>query len=229
MFNTLLESRGNRALATRGRWTAISAAVHATLITGAVVATATSSRTMVTREPPATIHYAPIVRASPPPPATTRRFVLSGDRPTISIDLPRIPVPGPVDLSRSHIEPGIIGEIGDPVSIVARPAAAPSDGVFSEAAVDRAAAPRADNPRPLYPSQLRATGLEGNVVVRFVVDTTGAVERGSITVVEATHAAFADAVRAWLPRTRYLAAEVSGRRVRQLVQQRVEFQLHAPR
>lgn len=224
MFNTLLESRGNRALATRGRWTAISAAVHATLITGAVVATATSSRTMVTREPPATIHYAPIVRASPPPPATTRRFVLSGDRPTISIDLPRIPVPGPVDLGRRDI--GNVIEYRDGGAPLGGNAltSAPG-GVFTVATVDRVVAARPGNPSPAYPNVLRSSGLAGTVVVRFVVDTNGVLEPGSMEILHATHSAFADAVRAWLPRTRYFAAEAAGRRVRQLVEQRVEFQL----
>jgi TonB family protein len=100
-----------------------------------------------------------------------------------------------------------------------------ADSIYTGDAVERMVAPRHDNPRPDYPSQLRAAMVEGDVVVRFVVDTLGRVEPSSIVIVRATHPLFGDAVRRWLSRTRYAPAEVSGRRVRQLVQQPVGFTL----
>ncbi|HJU64130.1 MAG TPA: TonB family protein, partial [Gemmatimonadaceae bacterium] len=76
-----------------------------------------------------------------------------------------------------------------------------------------------------YPRALRNAGVEAEVVITFVVDATGGVERGSVTVVSATHELFADAVRRWLPHTRYAPAEINGKKVRQLVQQQLGFTL----
>jgi TonB family protein len=92
--------------------------------------------------------------------------------------------------------------------------------------VDTPVAALAGQPQPRYPELLRTTAVEGRVTVRFVVDTTGRVERGSIEVVESTHALFAEAVRAVLLRQRFLPAEAGGRRVRQLVLQPFEFRLN---
>jgi TonB family protein len=98
-------------------------------------------------------------------------------------------------------------------------------GVQTAAAVDQLAAPLPGNGAPQYPGPLRTAAVEGSVVVTFVVDTTGRAEPTSITIISATHALFADAVRQWLARTRYVPAEIHGRRVRQLVQQEVGFNL----
>ena len=224
MFQTLLESRAATA-PTQGRWTAMSAVVHATLIIGAVIATANAPEIVDgAREAVTQIHYAPVTPSRTERVVTAqRRFVLDGHPPTISVDVPRIPVPGFVDLNRRDI--GTVIEFRDGgLTNVARDAT-PVGGVFTELTVDRIVAPRPGNPQPAYPSVLRSSGLAGTVIARFVVDTTGVVEQGSVVILETTHQSFADAVRAWLPQTRYFPAEASGRRVRQLVQQRVEFQL----
>jgi protein TonB len=103
--------------------------------------------------------------------------------------------------------------------------ASPTSGVYMVSAVDKAAAPRPGNPAPVYPSALRSAQIEGSVLARFVVDTTGRAEPESISFPEATHVQFADAVRQSLLRSRYLPAVVSGRAVRQLVEQRFAFTL----
>ena len=223
-MHVLLES-GTRPRSAAGGWTLASAAAHAGLITAAVLATAQAKPRLIDPVRPEPVVYVdPVQRApreqAPAPTNDWPRVPLHGP----VIDVPRIPVPGPVDLSRTTIDPTVVGEIrGSPVA----PGfpSAPAGGIYSEATVERTVIPWASNPTPAYPSQLRATGLQGTVVVRFVVDTTGTVEQGSVAILESTHAVFADAVRAWLPRTRYFPAEVGGRHVRQLVQQRVEFTL----
>jgi len=221
-MHVLLES-GARPRGAKGRWTIASTVVHAGLITAAVLATA---QTQVRASDPVrqdpVVYIAPSQPAPSPPLPTSNWPGLPAHGPVI--DIPRIPVPGPVDLSRTGIEPTMIGEIRGSTPAPAVPSA-PTGGIYSDATVERTVMPWARNPVPTYPSQLRSSGLQGTVVVRFVVDTSGSVEPASITVLEATHSAFADAVRAWLPKTRYFAAEVGGRHVRQLVQQRVEFTL----
>lgn len=226
-MHVLLESRATAA--PRRGSTMVSVMTHASLITAAVVAT-TSNGPVPIAAPPRTevVYFTP-----PPPPAPSPgtpgassappRGGLTFDPPVLDDSFPRVP-PGPIDFTPSTIDPSVASEIGS--SGFSPGATRPSgDGIFHENAVDRAVSPRPGNPAPAYPDQLRSSGLQGTVIVRFVVDTSGAVEPSSVTILETTHAAFAAAVRAWLPRTRYVAAELAGRRVRQLVQQRVEFQL----
>ena len=102
-------------------------------------------------------------------------------------------------------------------------ASGPVDGAWDASAVDRAVVPSAGNPVPAYPPRMRDARLEGRVDVRFIVDTTGRAEPGSIQVLASTHASFTDAVRAALLRSRYQPAQARGRRVRQVVEQRFEF------
>ena len=79
---------------------------------------------------------------------------------------------------------------------------------------------------PRYPERLRAGGIEGRVVMRFVVDTAGRVEPGSVRTVEGDHELFVSSVRDALPRMRFAPAEAGGRRVRQLVEQSFQFSLN---
>jgi protein TonB len=78
---------------------------------------------------------------------------------------------------------------------------------------------------PSYPELLRAAGLEGQVVVQFVVDTTGRAEGGSVRILSTSHELFAQSIRAAVPKMRFRPAEIGGRRVRQLVQQAFGFSL----
>jgi TonB family protein len=77
---------------------------------------------------------------------------------------------------------------------------------------------------PDYPSDARAIGMGGPVLVEFVVDTTGAVERRSWGVVAASVPELADAVLRAVSRLRFEPARVAGRPVRQLVMLAARFQ-----
>jgi periplasmic protein TonB len=94
---------------------------------------------------------------------------------------------------------------------------------WSATDVERMAVPLEDNPRPRYPFSLLSMGVEGNVVVQFVVDSTGKADMRSLRIVRSTHELFARAVRAVLPRLRFLPAEVGGNRVDVLVEQPFQF------
>ena len=80
-------------------------------------------------------------------------------------------------------------------------------------------------PQPRYPDALKSVGVEGAVVMRFIVSAEGRVEPGSIEAISTPHKLFADAVRAALLNTRYRPAEAGGRAVRQLVEQSFTFKL----
>lgn len=96
---------------------------------------------------------------------------------------------------------------------------------FDATTVEKAVVPRAGSPVPRYPAFLATAGVEGSVVVRFVVDTLGRVEENSVVIIRSTHREFERAVRDAIPGMRFVPAEVRGGRVRQLVEQAFGFEL----
>lgn len=76
---------------------------------------------------------------------------------------------------------------------------------------------------PRYPTDLREAGISGTVHAEFVVGADGTVEPGTFRALSSDHAGFTEAVRAALPRMRFVPAEVGGKAVRQLVQQPFVF------
>ena len=74
------------------------------------------------------------------------------------------------------------------------------------------------NSAPRYPDALRASRTEGAVLTSFVVDTAGRIDTSSVRILESTNDGFTGTVRAALPSMRFQAAEVDGRKVKQLVQ-----------
>jgi TonB family protein len=81
--------------------------------------------------------------------------------------------------------------------------------------------------RPAYPDSLYNEHVQGSVLVEFVVDTSGAVVPGSISSISSTHPLFTDAVRRALSDARFHPAMLDGRRVRQVVQLPVKFEMPA--
>lgn len=227
MMRVLLESAAARG-PRRTPWAAASFTVHAAIIVAAILLTMQTTGTAIATDEPA---ESPIFIPMPQQPAEPRqasvqRHASSFDTPpSVPIEVPSIPtidpsVPfSPAPLSESEI----FGR--RPVVDAAPSAGAPNGGIHTQEAVERIASALAGNGQPRYPATLQRVNLEGEVLVRFVVDTTGRVEVGSITIVQATHPLFADAVRDWLPQTRYAPAEIGRKRVRQLVQQTVGFAL----
>ena len=76
---------------------------------------------------------------------------------------------------------------------------------------------------PIYPDRLRNGGIEGQVIVQFIVDENGNAVMDSFKVLRSNDAAFSDAVKKAVSLTTYYPAELQGRKVRQLVQQPYKF------
>ena len=232
MFHVLLESAAVRTPRAT-RWSMASAMIHAAVVTTAVALTMRAD--VAPAEPPAA-PVNPVFLPVPPTPApdTRRSDGRSGatatPRPDVVIDLPAVPT---VDASIPFGQGAPpLGDIfaRQPGILPSTPATdVPGGGVHAAGSVDRRVVPFPRNPAPDYPPILRTAGLEGAVLITFVVDTAGRVEEESLRVIETTHPQFAEAVRRWLPRTRYTPAEIHGGRVRQLVQQRVDFTLQTAR
>ena len=78
---------------------------------------------------------------------------------------------------------------------------------------------------PEYPSSLRDSGVEGRVLAQFVVGANGRYEGGSLKILDSSNPAFTAAVKDALPRMRFSAAQIGGKKVAQLVQMPFQFHL----
>ena len=67
---------------------------------------------------------------------------------------------------------------------------------------------------PRYPDALRRAGIDGTVIVKFVVDTLGRVDPAAIEVLNSSHDLFTAAVRETLARLRFNPARAGDRKVR---------------
>ena len=91
------------------------------------------------------------------------------------------------------------------------------DGRSGGAGVAEFAPEVLSGPLPGYPDLLRQAGVEGQVVLEARVDSTGRVQKGSVSVVFATHPGFVEPARAALVATLFRPARVNGRAVAMLV------------
>ena len=87
---------------------------------------------------------------------------------------------------------------------------------FPANAVDERATSLRSNPAPRYPSELRQHEVEGNAVVRLILDPAGRVVRSSIHILVATAPEFGAAVEASAVAWRFVPARKFGRQVYQV-------------
>ena len=78
---------------------------------------------------------------------------------------------------------------------------------------------------PDYPSSLKDSGVEGQVLAQFVVNESGRYEGGTLKILSSSNPAFTAAVKDALPRMRFSAAQIGGKKVQQLVQMPFQFHL----
>ncbi len=97
--------------------------------------------------------------------------------------------------------------------------------VYTADEVDTPAHLSHGNLEVVYPPDLVATRTNGTVVVEFVVSESGEIERGSVGIVTATNALFAEAAVKSLAGAHYVPAIKAGAAVRQLVLQPFSFSL----
>jgi hypothetical protein len=95
------------------------------------------------------------------------------------------------------------------------------DRPFIDFQVEKPAMALSHDPTPRFPQALAGSMASGEVMMQFVIDTTGRAEPGTMRVMKATHRLLGEAVQAVFPDMRFAPAEVGGRRVRMLVQQRI--------
>ncbi len=95
---------------------------------------------------------------------------------------------------------------------------------FNEAAVDERPE-RISGPMPRYPEMLRQAGIEGVVLLEFVIDTAGRVEQETIKILQSTNRAFEGPARDVVRRSVFRPGRVRGQAVRVLVQQQIGFSI----
>lgn len=230
MLNQLLETK--QATQRKAGGTMVSVVLHVLVIGAAVQLTQHTAEALTGPKETKVVFYEakpdPVKpRPTPPVEAVARNRVAFGFAVLRApIDVP-IDIP-PVDLGVARTNPEAFTGVGVP--------GGSPDGVVGGSnvghglpmfvfEVDKAAAALPGSVAPAYPEMLKASGVEGDALVQFVVDTLGRAEAGSFSVLQATHDAFGTAVRASLHRMRYLPAEAGGKKVRMLVQQRFAFAL----
>jgi len=208
----------------------ISVAVHGLLIAGAVSGTL-PSESLLTEGLANRVYYIPPVEKPPLALGTreTVRYITMApglgvgpgpssidDRRPIGL-LDRTPVAGeaPVDST-----PPVAAQepIGDPKG----------DSVFTVLEVDSAVVRSQSSAAPAYPLPLLEKHVEGAVIARYVVDTTGFADPGSLEVVSSTHAGFVQAVKDALPYMRFTPAKIGPLKVKQLVEQSFTFRIAPP-
>ena len=97
-----------------------------------------------------------------------------------------------------------------------------SEQTFFDFQVDQAAKVKFSRP-PLYPDRPRNTNFDGQVIVQFVVDESGAAQMNTFKVLKSTDNEQSESVRRAVNGSSYFPAEFHGRKVRQLVQQQFKF------
>jgi len=89
--------------------------------------------------------------------------------------------------------------------------------------VDAVAKP--DNPLPEYPTEEKQTGVQGNAVLRFIVDRDGEPIPETVMVVRGTTRGFVTAGIATLPKLRFTPATINGCAVAQVIDYPFNFVL----
>lgn len=212
----------------RAAGTATSVAVHAALITLAVIATnppeglVNSLYTLANK----------VVYVAPPP----RLPNTEGSREQLryvetaplgeGAGFLRAPLPDNEPLKRDMVFTPKAGDLGT------EQADAPDvrrfasyDTVFTIAQVDSAVTVDPASAAPVYPPALQKLGVEGSVMVRYVVDSLGRADLSTLQIIRSSRIEFAIAVREALPNMRFTPARMGAKAVPQLVEQPFNFRI----
>ena len=227
MFNNLLESKAKKQKSPGGAF--VSFMLHVLLIVLAIQATLNAGQKKEKREEK--VDFVEVKKDEPPPPKEKAPEVMVAPPPkgfqtlTAPVNIPDV-LPD-IDLSKKVTNEadftgkGVAG--GREKGIVG--AAPVENQTYFEYQVEKPVMAVNGSPTPRYPDILKSAGVEGEVVVAFVVDTTGRADVSSLKILKSTHELFSAAVRTALPTMRFLPAEVGGKKVKQLVQQPFVFNI----
>jgi len=107
---------------------------------------------------------------------------------------------------------------------VGKAAGAEDHGPYMEFQVEKAVE-KIGGDAPEYPESLKSSGIEGTVMAQFVVNESGRYEAGTLKILSSSNPGFTAAVKDALPRMKFSAAQIGGKKVQQLVQMPFQFHL----
>ena len=233
MLNNLLESQPKKQRSPGA--TAFSIVFHSALIAAAVYATANAA---IENEKPKQEEVKFVETPKEPPPPEPEKTppppdVVAAPPPPKGFQVLTAPVKIPdvipdIDLSKKVTDEADFsgkGVAGGTAKGVVGGTAPATDQPYFEFQVEKPVVVAGTPPTPNYPDMLRTSGVEGEVLAQFVVDTTGRVEMSTFKVLKSSNDLFTAAVKNVLPRYRFIPAETGGRKVKQLVQQPFTFAL----
>jgi len=233
MFENLIETKPKKQKT--GKTLLLSVVTHAALIGGAVYGTL-EAKEAIEKPKQEKVEFVEMKKDEPPPPEKEPPppEIVAAPPPPKGFQVLTAPIKIPdvlpeIDLSKKVTDEadfsgkGVAGGIAKGVVGGTGPVSA--DQTYFEFQVEKQVAPAPGNPSPRYPDMLRSANVEGEVLVQFVVDTSGRVEMPTFKVLKSSHDLFTNAVRQALSTMRFYPAEIGGRKVKQLVQQPFNFTL----
>lgn len=233
MFGTLIESRATRQR--RAGSSLASVTIHASIIALAVIATARDGGFVA--PVPLQVRVVHFARPLDRRPAPSRAVAVANATIAAFPSLPRLNVPAivpvgipPVDL---RVAPTVEYSGQGPISTsritcdreCGGAPVADMNGHALWSTSDVLMRLLADPVPPRYPEALRRAGVEGEVVVKFLVDTMGRVDMRTVEILRSTHEAFTAAVRETLARLRFSPAIASERKTNALAVMPFRFTL----
>lgn len=189
---------------------AVSLTIHTVVIAGVVFATLHAARsdtrvkldtTVVLLEPQ------PQQKAPEPPPLSEP---LQGFQ-TVVVPVAIPTAIPPVDLDE-HFDPKDYSGTGVEGGRAQGRAPNPNE-VYTEALVEEKPS-LLSGPPSAYPEMLRRAGIQGQVILEAIVDTTGRVEPKSIKILKSPHPGFDEPTRQWILKALFRPARVHGQAVR---------------
>lgn len=247
MFNKLVASQGRK----RGGWNpttiGISIGLHALLLAGAVYASvrapleAAQEEELVTfvdipeetppaaEEPPPPPPPEPEPAAVPPPPQGFQELIPPIEPPAVIPEVDNsLPPVNPEDFSgigqAGGTSTGIEGGTPQDLAAVDSSTFAYESHVLSRQPELRNLAQVRSFMERNYPRNLQDAGIGGKVVLQFVVEADGTVEKGSVKVMEASHQQFAGVSEEVAERFRFRPGIYQNREVRVLVKMPITWQ-----
>lgn len=232
MFENLIESGRKVNVKASLRDSVISLVVHVVLISAAVYATLNAGQqirehvqavavTVQTKQEEKKEEPPPeqVAQVNPPP----KGFQ------TLSIPT-NIPVDIPPPQTNQHFDAadfsgvGVEGGVGRGVEGGTGPVV--TDQPYMEAVVE-------ERPEtvpntcvvPAFPDMLRQAGIDGRVLIEFVIDTLGRAERNSLRTISTSHPLFEAPARQAVLSCRFRPGRIQGKAVRVRVQQPVNFNI----
>ena len=165
----------------------------------------------------------PSPAAGPSAPSEQLRFVALGSAIGAMADVSDLHAGSATPADANEPDPSLGAKIETPASIFERPA----DSVYFAEQVDSPAAYDERSAAPVYPDSLQRLGIEGSVMARFIVDTTGRVEMSTVQTFESTNVKFTQSVLEALPRMLFRPAVLNGHAARQFVEVPFRFRVIA--